>query len=358
MTMNPLVTVGLESLANHLLPASLLFLVGQVAWPVMPIALVAGFGLAGIAWRSRRLRHTTLRAVWWWSFGAFSAVAAVELLATLAGSRIDHSLQPSRYAAAMLTFCPMMAVLGAKRPQSRTWQWIVLSLWFILLIPAIQWWLYRPSNVMHVFTAWKLFLLVQLVIGLVNYLPTRYWASALLATAGQVLLVSKHLPLVGFSLPVFDHIAAFGQIAMGPLLGLTALASAAWMVHLADLRHRRPSAGIDHVWIDFRDLFGVVWAMRVGQQINTYSAMYGWHISLQWSGLRWIGPEEIGAREIGAKETVDVATTSADTANESQMSEQTAAALRKSLRGTLRRFVPAEWIAERLETEAPVAPPK
>jgi len=134
------------------------------------------------------------------------------------------------------------------------------------------------------------------------------------------------------------------------------------MVHLADLRHRRPSAGINHVWIDFRDLYGVVWAMRVGQQINTYSAMYGWHISLQWSGLRRIGPEESGpeesgAKNSGAKETLDVATTSADPADESQMSEQTAVALRKSLRITLRRFVPAEWIAERLETEVPVAPP-
>ncbi len=322
--------------------ASLLILVGQVAWPVMPIALVATVGLAGLAWRSRRLRHTTLRAVWWWSFGAFWAVAVVELLATLAGSHIEGSLDVLRYAAAMLTFCPMMAVLGAKRPQNRAWQWIVLSLWFILLIPAIQWWLYRPGTTMHVFTAWKLFLFIQIVIGLVNYLPTRYWASALLATAGQVLFVSNHLPLVGFSLP---YVA---EAEMGPLLGLAALASAAWMVHVADLRCRRPSPGVNRVWIDFRDLFGVIWAMRVGQQINTYSAMYGWHISLQWSGLRRIGPEETDTEE-----TVGGATTSADPASESQMSEQTAAALRKSLRNALRRFVPAEWIAERFETEAP-----
>ncbi len=255
MTMNPLVAVGLVSLASSPLPASPLFLVGRVTWPAMPIVLVATVGLAGIAWRSRRLRHTTLHTVWWWSLGAFSVVATVELLATFAGSRIESSLESLRYAAAMLTFCPMMALLGAKRPQNRAWQWIVLSLWFILLIPAVQWSLYRPGNVMHVNTVWKLFLLTQIVIGLVNYLPTRYWSSAILATAGQVLLVSKHLPLIGFSLPDFGHIA---KGDMDPVGVCKQYASAIRHVHFKDMTPDGTWAEMGKGSIDFEGIVDVL----------------------------------------------------------------------------------------------------
>ena len=46
----------------------------------------------------------------------------------------SHS--PLDFAAAMIVFCPAMALLGAKRPQDKPWQLIVLSLWGILALPG------------------------------------------------------------------------------------------------------------------------------------------------------------------------------------------------------------------------------
>jgi hypothetical protein len=300
---------------------------GAVDMAIVVIAvLVTAAGLSGLFWRRGRLRETTMMAVWWWSLAAFCAVAATEICGPLLNNSSSNQFTALCYAAAMLTFCPMMAVLGAKRPQSRSWPWIVLSLWLILLIPALHGWLHRPGESIYVFPAWQWLLLILLAVSVANYLPTRYWAAAVLAAIAQVLFISEHLPLGTFS-PL-----TIGGVTIGPLLGLTALAAAIWLVHWGDARRLPPPQGIDQLWIDFRDAFGVVWAVRVSQQINAYSEMYGWQVTLSWDGLHTLTDGIPGTKVV----------------DESQLDASTAAALRKMLRTTLRRFVPPEWIAIRL----------
>ena len=43
-----------------------------------------------------------------------------------------------RFAAAVLSFAPTMALLGAKRPQNGAWQFVVITLWAILALPAFE----------------------------------------------------------------------------------------------------------------------------------------------------------------------------------------------------------------------------
>ena len=86
-----------------------------------------------------------------------------------------------------------MAVLGAKRPQDRGWQWVVLSLWIVLVWPAAQAVLLPAGIRVELFVAWKLFLWGLIGIGLLNYLPTKNWLAAIFVAAGQAILLRNHL---------------------------------------------------------------------------------------------------------------------------------------------------------------------
>ena len=74
-------------------------------------------------------------------------------------------------------------------------------------------------------------------------------------------------------------------MARGPLVGLLCLA-ASWLLVAGGLpRGGGALAGIDRVWLDFRDAFGVVWALCIEQRVNASAAMYGWPVVLNWTGF-------------------------------------------------------------------------
>ena len=149
----------------------------------------------------------------------------------------------------------MMAVLGAKRPQDRAWQLIVLSLLGVLSLPAIQDVVYHYGQPVSLDPAWRWFVAVLLVVGLVNYLPTRYATSSVLVFAAQAVLLADFLPI---SPPAPDsHCAAVG-------LGLVAVASGVALAGWS--RRRSPTDAMHDLWLDFRDWYGVLWALRVRER--------------------------------------------------------------------------------------------
>jgi hypothetical protein len=82
------------------------------------------------------------------------------------------------------------------------------------------------------------------------------------------------------------------------------------------------SKSYDRLWLDFRDLFGLLWGLRLQERVNAASTTAKWDVELQWQGFqpRRVPPEH---RE----------------------------ALRQAMTGLLRRFVSHEWIAARLEKD-------
>ncbi len=143
------------------------------------------------------LRGSTLMAPWCWAVASAVAVSGVELWAACAdpGDAASATIaRPGiaalRYLAAITTFLPFMAVLGAKRPQDRGWQFIVLSLWVILALPCIRSWLLSADSAMPpVHAAWGWFMVILLLLSCGNYLPSRWWPSCLLLVAGQTMLI-------------------------------------------------------------------------------------------------------------------------------------------------------------------------
>ena len=272
-------------------------------------------GLVGIAILLRfrqRLRGTTLSAAWCWALASVCSIAATTVLSatTLQDSPVKLR-QALFFAAAMTTFCPLMAVLGAKRPQHRAWQWIVLALWVVLALPSGEWLLFNRGGEIHAARSWFLAILIGL--GSINYLPTRFWLASLLFAAGELVLVAPFLPGSSSAAPPLPH------VALGLLVA--ALAAAAW---LTPRRVRGPEP-LDCAWRDFRDLFGMVWALRVTERLNFIADQNQWQVRLRWSGFQEVNvdkPTPMSAEERGQ--------------------------ITKNLRSRLLPFVSADWIAERL----------
>jgi hypothetical protein len=236
-------------------------------------ALLAALALHGYA----RLRRSTLGAACLWT--AFSASCLV-LVAVVEPQLEGIGQSAFHFAMACTTFCPVMAVLGAKRPQSRGWQWIVLSLWIVLVWPAAQAVLLPAGVQLELFVAWKLFLWGLIAIGLANYLPTTNWRAAILLALGQVLLLRDFLGLPATESPVVSDLVAV----------LSLLSAAGLVFQRSDARttgesnHSSLDASTSR-WIRFRDMFGAFWALRILGRVNQAAEFRAWPMRLSWHGF-------------------------------------------------------------------------
>jgi hypothetical protein len=276
---------------------------------------LALIGVSVLVWRRSSLLGTTMMAPWYWTLLSLLSVAGSETLIGLRAVGNGLWVEPLRLAAATTTFCPMIAALGAKRPQDRAWQFIVLTLWGILARPAVETYILRPAQVPQIHTVQAWFMLILIVAGVANMLPTRFWISALLFAAAQVLLLAGYLPLGVPQLGALGVICALS-------LGVSAMTLAAAGIP-ARCGAKRP---IDQLWLDFRDTFGVLWGLRVAERINATSAMHGWEIALSWHGFH----VPAGDRSLN------------------DFPSHVSPVFCQSLNNLLRRFVSPEWIARRM----------
>lgn len=326
-------------LGGMLLMETILTAVGALAnLPESPSALalpVLALGLADgllLLWLIRRAGGTTIAAAGWWALLAVAAVtlagwsaarATAEMPAVWAG--------PAQFAAAVTTFCPAMAVLGAKRPQHRAWQFVVLTLWVVLALPAAEAWLLRSSGQVEVRDARGWFLVILAILSVVNYLPTRYACAALLAGAGQALLLAGELPAVRYPLGT-------GGVAAALALWLLAL-----LLVVAGMPPRARGARCEQrCWLDFRDTFGALWALRVAERLNVAARRHRWGIEIHWRGVMPADRQ----RDTAAPQEVAGQADPADLAEDDNRDEQ---AMRRSLRALLLRFVSPAWIAARCD---------
>lgn len=252
------------------------------------------------------VRETTLVGPWGWVVTSLLCIAAADVAEVLfATSTFFLQL------AATSTFCPVIALLGAKRPQDRGWHFVVLSLWVVLMLPALEAALLAPGQLPDTRGLRAVFVYGLIVLGLVNGVATRFWVSSLLVAAAQVIYWRASEPS-HFAVPTVIGTAAY----------TTAIAWAWWRANRAGPT-RSP---YDRVWCDFRDAYGLLWGLRVAEQINATADRLGWELRLTWKGF-------VNLDGTPVSESVPPAT-----------DEQ----LRQLLVNLLRRFVTAGWIAERL----------
>lgn len=279
---------------------------------------VASFALAGLSLvmllRARkRLVGTTLLAPWAWCAAAVAAVEAGELLIAL-GSRSGPPIWGTslRYAAAMATFCPAMAVFGAKRPQDSGWQWVVLTLWIVLALPAAQTVLYGMGSQVPPYAAWKMLIGALLLMEIVNFAVSRHrWAMGLFVGAQSALL-----------LPHF--VARLDVERESTVVALTLIAASTAVVNARREEGFNP-ADCDALWTRFVDWYGAFWTFRVMSLVNQTAAAGNWPVRLVPFGFVQLGPDTTAAR---------VAALPTEAQTEIQL----------ALRNTLRRFLSEDML--------------
>jgi hypothetical protein len=216
----------------------------------------------------------------------------------------------SCFFALSLTGCAAVAVLGARRPGVRAWNFVVGGLLAVDSLAGAESLLTAGTLQLNIFQL--ACLAGPLAVGVLNYLPTQ------LAPAALSLLLGCALELADLVL------ATHGDQRRLPLseAGWIALTLTPWVAESCVRGSRTGSSAFDRIWRDFRNRFGLVWGQRVREQFNRSAAHAVWPIVLRWPGLRLLPGKQPPE---AAEQTAMVAT----------------------LRALLKRFGPAE------ETRAP-----
>jgi len=269
-------------------------------------------GLVALARLIIRFRGTTYVAPLVWGAASLITLAATETIIATSDHAPDWNAG-LRFFATMGTFCPMMALLGAKRPQDRGWQFIALSLWVILSLPSFEWLLF--GGVAEIHAARCYFLVILMGVGALNGVAIRYWPSSLLYCFGQIALIAPYFAELGNAMET-----------PWPLVGIMLIAGSWLLLALGWPQASKATRPLDRLWLDFRDTFGVVWGLRIMERMNASATMYDWPVTLGWTGFQ---------------------------PRASATMTETPAAVEESLRSLLRRFVSPEWIEMRLNEFSP-----
>lgn len=278
----------------------------QILMIVLPLVLLV---LSGAAFR-----RTTLLSAWMWALAASTAFAMTATCYVLDMASAAASAA-AWYAVAVLGLCPLIAVLGARRPGAAAWNWfVVLPLIAVLLWPLATALLKTPAESARIDLPPFLGFLLALAMACGNYLGTRFWLPTALYAVGEFLLAAPVTEWENDALgspPV--RLAAFGCWA-----GAVAIA---WLIgrRSPPVRNR-----FDQIWLAFRNAYGIVWAVRVLQRVNERAQQEDWAARLHSSGFAW------------------------DPDADSERRAQTEQRIEHTLRWLLRRFVDDVWLDEAL----------
>lgn len=273
------------------------------------VALLAIIAIATLVARYRVVRDTTLNAPWIWLAASLTFIIATELL--LAAGFVElQNASAWRFLSASSTLCPGTALLGAKRPQNSAWQWIVASMWLVVSLPAVQQIVMHRTGAIEIHPARLWFMLGLVAFCAVNSLFTRRWFAVVLAASGQILLLA----------PFFTSSDVLSNAQLVGIVGLSVGIIAGQLY-----RERGTSIKpLDRMWLDFRDMFGLVWSLRMMESINAVTQANGWDMTLGWTGFR-------------------------DRSGNAgwQLPPDQMRVLMQTLKNLLRRFVSNEWIEAR-----------
>ncbi|MCA8990370.1 MAG: hypothetical protein KDA88_00230 [Planctomycetaceae bacterium] len=284
----------------------------RILQAVILLLLLRGLWFAWLAHGHLRLTTLTMAAKW--------TIAAIFMWCVAAGASWFVSDIPAGvvdqlwYWTMVVSCCPPIAVLGARSPTHRVWNYFILMpLVAVLGWPAMTLWM--PSD------AWQpvevggpvlmAFGLVT-VMGFGNFVGTRYTAATFLAGLAVV------AGLVPFATFRPESVAPdLWRICSATLIVLAGQAAIS-----ASKRQYAEESPYTTIWNDFRDTFGLVWSVRILERLQEQGRRD--QLPVEWSaeGLHWCTEDE------SAREAAEVK-------------------ISHTLRWLLRRFVEPEWIDAR-----------
>jgi hypothetical protein len=232
------------------------------------LLFVTGSGALLRAWFASRA--TALFHAVHWSMAAWLTWG----LTIFMPERAAHP-DPVAYVALCLTGCAGVAVLGARRPHVTAWNFVVLGLSAVMVLP-----LFERAFIGTQSLDWLrlTFLGITLGVSVLNYLPTRFGPCAFLAgicCAAEMIAIAAPEPLPhGMESDVLRIC-----LLAAPSLAFIRLTPAA-------------ENELDRTWRDFRDAWGLVWGERVREQFNRSAAHAALPVHMTWFGFKYARPND------------------------------------------------------------------
>ena len=270
----------------------------------------------------QRLRVPVLRPCLVWSISGVLLTSAASVASLSVCNVYNGWLDQFWFWSAVIGCCPLIAVLGSRRPTSRVWNtFIILPLVAVLGWPSLTALWHLPMiHPLQLQTPGQMGFGLVLIMGVGNYQGTRYGLSSLTVGASLLLILVTVSNLNDFSENSKSIIRACGAIVLAGGISHGLHQSARPVIE---------ESRFDQLWFDFRDLFGIVWSIRIQERINQLAVTEGWPVRLNADGFTW-----------DVRATDDVR----------QPSELR---LAHALYWHLWRFVEPEWIATRLGEPIP-----
>jgi hypothetical protein len=316
--------------------------------PAVASAVLAGVA-AGLATRAAWLvRGSTAVPAAAWAVAAALALAGEMLVRGRAA--VDPAAgAAARLAVVALSLCPIMSLLGAKRPQHGVWQFIVATLAVVLALPAATALAVRPGSLPDVHPIERGLVAVVILVGWLNFLGTGRWGAATCVALGQTLLARGFLPgaadgrWIATPRAELVDLVGCGLVCAG---GLLAAARPTAARRRPTVSGERPPGGAEGLaaavgpaFLAVRETFGAAWTLRIAERFDELAAARGWPCRLRFSaGLVAAAPTGVAAADDWPRDAL------------------------RALRALLLRFVSPEWLARHAwPTDAgaavPVPPP-
>lgn len=301
--------------------ATLLLLGSRIAPAAILLGSFACLPFLLQAWRY--LEGTALRPAVVWAFVALGMGALTEVSALFEPLASGRPLTGHlAYLTTLTTLAALISVLNARTPGGGAWAVLNALLVVVFLIPWLEGTgLGRAGNGLarlRLDTPWNYFYLLLVLAGVTNYLPTRFGPAALWLGIGFV----SHFCALRRWVVTPERLANVWTAIPLSLIG--AILTATWCARGSS----HPGSPTTSLWLWFRDLWGVVWALRVAERFNRSAETLGWAKRLTWPGL------------------------TSSTESTAGWTDDDDRAARAVLAGLLRRFATADRLAE----EAPSAP--
>ena len=279
------------------------------------------------------VRGTSLGAARGWFLAAgFAWISVGVASAVNAGSDARGEWQGSEllvWGACVLSLCPLISVLGARRPGNGAWTWfVVIPLFVVLSWPAwSESMAARRLQPVELSTPACVGFAIVLAMGAGNWMGTRLWLPVWCGAIGLGLVVAT------LSAAWPDESANRVNFRMAGVIVVAAAAMWSVLVLKSVTRvcDNQNGLSVTDTWSsvcgDFLTLYGIVWARRVADRVNVFANRERWPVRLTAYGL-----------------------TAVDTETEQPKLNQPADVndrIDEVVRWVLKRFVDAEWINSR-----------